>query len=193
MARIRKKPDLRRQEILDASLKLFVEKGFQSVAIGDIAETVGVARTTLYEYYTSKEQILIELVDQVADEVREIVPQGKNCKDKLEDMAGNILKQIYENQQVYYLIFKEAPVLSATVSEKLVKWRLASFAQIQNIIAEGEQELTSTISKDDAAFAFLALTGQRAGDILLTREAIDINIEARRLVNILWSGLAKRQ
>ncbi len=193
MTRIRKKPDLRRQEILDASVKLFAEKGFQNVVISDIAKTAGVARTTFYEYYTSKEQILIGLVDQAAAEVREIIPHGKDCRDKLEDAARKILKQIHENREVYYLIFKEAPVLSASVSANLVKWRQASFAQIKNIITAGENDLAPGISKDDAAFAFQALIGQRAGDILITGETIDVNNEAERLVRILWLGLAKRQ
>jgi AcrR family transcriptional regulator len=192
MARVRKNADIRRQEILDASLQLFVNKGFQNVSIGDIAEIVGIARTTLYEYYTSKEQILVELVDQVALETHSIIPQGNTCREKLEDTARIILRQIDENRQVYYLIFKETPVLSAVVSENLVKWRLGSFEQVNKIISDAANELNSELKIDDASFTFQALLGQRAGDILLTGEKININDEAARLVNILWLGLAKR-
>ena len=107
-------------------------------------------------------------------------------------MMSIYLKQIYENQQVYCLIFKEAPVLSVNISANLVRWRQASFAQIHNIIAEGKNELTSNISREDAVFAFQALIGQRAGDILLTGEIVDIDAEAGRLIRILWSGFEKR-
>lgn len=192
MPRVRKNADQRRQEILNAALSLFMQKGFQNVVIGEIAETAGVARTTFYEYYTSKEQILVELVGQVANEIHEIIPQGNNCREKLEDAARSILKQIYENQRVYNLIFREAPVLSAIVSENLVKWRRAGFVQIKKIIDEGENDLNTDIDRADAAYAFHALLGQRAGDILLTGEAPNIAEESKRLVNVLWSGLARR-
>jgi AcrR family transcriptional regulator len=192
MVRVRKSAVVRKQEILDVSLKLFVNKGFQNVVIGDIAETVGLARTTLYEYYTSKEQILIELVDQVATQTHKVIPQGNTCREKLEDAARNILKQIDENREVYYLIFREAPVLSAIVSENLEKWRLGSFEQVHKIITDTIDELNPNINTEDATFAFQALLGQRAGDILLTGVTIDINAEAKRLVNILWLGLGKR-
>lgn len=178
---------------MDTALKLFLEKGYQNIAIGDIAEESGVARTTFYEYYTNKEQILVELVDRVANKVHEIVPQGENCRQKLVYIAENILGQIQENRQVYYLVFREAPVFSGIVSENLVKWRQSSFLQIQKIMIEGANELASEVNHDDAAFAFRALIGQRAGDLLITGEEINAEKEAKKLIDILWSGISERE
>jgi AcrR family transcriptional regulator len=192
MVRARKNPDVRRQEILAAALDLFVRKGFRNVVIGDIAEAAGVARTTFYEYYTNKEQILVGLVDQVAGELRGIVPTGNGCREKLEDAAKRILQQIRDHQQIYRLMFAEAPVLSAALSENLVSWRQASLAQIRRIITEGKNELNPRINKDDAAYAFQALLGQRAGDMLLTGAEIHVDEESMRLVDVLWLGLAER-
>ena len=190
-ARTRKNPLIRKQEILDTALQLFLEKGYQNIVIGDIAEKSGIARTTFYEYYTNKEQILVELVDRVANKVHEIVPQGESCREKLVFIATNILREIQENRQVYYLIFREAPVFSGLVSENLVRWRQSSSAQIRHIITDGTKELAPEINQEDATFAFQALIGQRAGDILITGEEINAHEEAKRLINILWSGISK--
>jgi AcrR family transcriptional regulator len=194
MARIRKKPGQRRLEILDASLDLFVQNGFHNIVIGDIAKAVGLSRTSFYEYYSNKEQILIELVDRVATQTHSIKAEGKNCYEKLENAARNTLRQVCENKQVYYLIFREAPVLSAMFTENLLKWRSEGFVQVREIISEAlaAGELNTEVNEEDAAFAFQALLGQRAGDFILTGETIDIDQEAKRLVTILWLGLAKR-
>jgi AcrR family transcriptional regulator len=44
--------------IRDAFVKLFFERGFDEVGVGDIAEAADVARSTFYQHFTSKEQVL---------------------------------------------------------------------------------------------------------------------------------------
>lgn len=54
----------RPQELLDAALHLFVEKGFAATKAEDIARQAGVSKGTLYLYYTSKEDLLREVISQ---------------------------------------------------------------------------------------------------------------------------------
>ena len=56
--RIVKKPDERRNEILDAAEKLFAEKGFMKTTIIDILQEVGIAKGTFYYYFKSKEEVM---------------------------------------------------------------------------------------------------------------------------------------
>ncbi|MBB6099359.1 AcrR family transcriptional regulator [Deinobacterium chartae] len=53
----------RRQQILEASARLFVERGFEAVTVGDIAITLGISRPTVYSYFPSTESILDALLD----------------------------------------------------------------------------------------------------------------------------------
>ena len=55
-----------------------------------------------------------------------------------------------------------------------------------------QNELNAGITADDAAFAFLALVGQRAGDILIEEEEIQPAAEAERLVKLAWYGISKK-
>ncbi|MEO5723960.1 MAG: helix-turn-helix domain-containing protein [Ilumatobacteraceae bacterium] len=50
-----------RQEthVFDAALRLFVERGYAMVTLGDIAAEVGLARNSLYRYFPSKAHILL--------------------------------------------------------------------------------------------------------------------------------------
>ena len=48
----------RRQELLDAAVRVFARKGFRAARVGDIAEEAGVAHGLLYHYFRSKDEVL---------------------------------------------------------------------------------------------------------------------------------------
>ncbi|MDH5541093.1 MAG: TetR/AcrR family transcriptional regulator, partial [Rhizobacter sp.] len=52
----------RPQELLDAALDLFVEKGFAATRTEEVAKRAGVSKGTLYLYYPSKEELLKEVI-----------------------------------------------------------------------------------------------------------------------------------
>jgi AcrR family transcriptional regulator len=52
----------KRREIGDAAARLFAERGFAAVSISDIARACGCAKSLIYHYYPSKEQILADLL-----------------------------------------------------------------------------------------------------------------------------------
>ena len=60
-ARQRRK-EARPQELLDAALDLFVERGFAATRSEDVAARAGVSKGTLYLYYPSKEELLKEVI-----------------------------------------------------------------------------------------------------------------------------------
>ena len=67
--RITKQPDVRRQELMDAAVRVFAEKGIARTTVSDITEAAGVAKGTFYLYFTSKEQLLGALKERFVDEI----------------------------------------------------------------------------------------------------------------------------
>ena len=57
----------RRQEILDAAAALFAEKGYQRAAVKEIAERAGIAPGTIYLYFESKGDLLIQLMTRLTE------------------------------------------------------------------------------------------------------------------------------
>ena len=53
-----RRKEARPQELLDAALALFVEKGFAATRSEEVAVRAGVSKGTLYLYYPSKEELL---------------------------------------------------------------------------------------------------------------------------------------
>lgn len=83
----------RRNEILQAAEKLFYEKGYDSTSITDILKIVGIAKGTLYYYFTSKEEIMNAIIDKTIKEV--LVKANKVADDNsltfIEKLKGVIL------------------------------------------------------------------------------------------------------
>jgi TetR/AcrR family fatty acid metabolism transcriptional regulator len=67
--RVPKSPEDRRQDILDAAVRTFAEKGVSNTTVADIAEAAGVAKGTVYLYFGSKEHLLAALRDRHVDEL----------------------------------------------------------------------------------------------------------------------------
>src|SRR5215211_5490630 len=60
--RLSEPPTPRKGEMLDVAAGLFAERGFEAVSLADIAEGVGLAKATLYHYFSHKEEILGTIV-----------------------------------------------------------------------------------------------------------------------------------
>ena len=58
----RRSKETRPQELLDAALTLFVEKGFAATRTDEVARLAGVSKGTLYLYYPSKEELFKAVV-----------------------------------------------------------------------------------------------------------------------------------
>src|SRR5699024_10233971 len=75
--RITKKPDERRNEILDVAEELFITKGYAATTITDIIGEIGIAKGTFYYYFSSKENVMhavvIRFVEKAVVDVSKIV------------------------------------------------------------------------------------------------------------------------
>lgn len=69
MSRTVKDADVRRLELLETSLSLFGERGYERVSVQDITEAVGIAKGTFYHYFDSKEELLAEIAQWQADQL----------------------------------------------------------------------------------------------------------------------------
>ena len=81
--KFRRRAEARPDEVLDAALALFVEKGFAATRVEDIATRAGISKGAVYLYFPSKEAILEGLVR------RAILPIATNALGFLTNFAGD--------------------------------------------------------------------------------------------------------
>jgi AcrR family transcriptional regulator len=81
--KFRRRAEARPDEVLDAALALFVERGFAQTRVEDIATRAGLSKGAVYLYFPSKEAILEGLVR------RAVVPIANNALGFLENYSGD--------------------------------------------------------------------------------------------------------
>jgi TetR/AcrR family transcriptional regulator len=90
----RRRKHARAQELRDAALALFVEKGFDATRIEDIAVRAGTSKGTLYLYYPSKDALLQAALDTRASEalaeVRPAAARDGSGVDALRQLLGDV-------------------------------------------------------------------------------------------------------
>ena len=60
---LKQKERLTKEKIFDTAVILFSEEGYKNVSMRDIAKVVGIKASSLYNHYSSKEEILYSLLD----------------------------------------------------------------------------------------------------------------------------------
>ena len=64
-----KNPEIRRAEIMDAAMLLFMEKGYTNTTTQDIVDKVNISRGLLYYHFKNKEDILYCLVERYSEKL----------------------------------------------------------------------------------------------------------------------------
>lgn len=59
----------KKEQILDVSLSLFLQKGFDKTSINDILKNLDIARGTLYYHFESKEAIMDAIIERASKEI----------------------------------------------------------------------------------------------------------------------------
>jgi len=101
----------RRQDILEAGLKLFSEKGYNGSTTAEIARAAGVAEGTIFRHFTTKKELLIAVLEpKVLEGLIQLDRQHK--EDTPTEFFGcflrNRLELIKENDSLIRLMFAEA-------------------------------------------------------------------------------------
>jgi AcrR family transcriptional regulator len=58
-----RRPDSRPNELLDAALAVFAERGYRNTRIDDVAEAAGVTKGAVYHYFDTKQELLLRAIE----------------------------------------------------------------------------------------------------------------------------------
>src|SRR3712207_2425068 len=94
----------RRNQLVDAALRLFAEKGFEKTTIKDLTEAVGVAQGLIYHYFESKEELLFAAVDRhgFLPELRRVLAASyeRPAEEVLPEIAGDFYALLEEKRDL---------------------------------------------------------------------------------------------
>jgi AcrR family transcriptional regulator len=85
-----------REAIVSAASRLFLESGFGAVSMDELAAAAGVARRTLYNQFTSKEEIFREMLQGVSGQLEHAFPPGLETRGDVETVLRLVARTILE-------------------------------------------------------------------------------------------------
>jgi AcrR family transcriptional regulator len=88
-----RRKDARPQELLDAALALFVEKGFAATRSEEVAARAGVAKGTLYRYYPSKDELFKAMVrENLSVHIAESAAQAAQYQGSIAELLHQMMQ-----------------------------------------------------------------------------------------------------
>jgi AcrR family transcriptional regulator len=114
--RRREPPEVRREQLLDAAARVFLDRGLAQATMADVSEAAGVAKGTVYLYFDSKSALLTALRARytsqwLAQSGRLDTPPGRGgYARQLRSFLGEMYDFHAANQQLHHLLFHAAEV-----------------------------------------------------------------------------------
>lgn len=104
---MRRKSEAKRYAILETALTVFREVGFEAASMSQIAARVGGSKATLYNYFSSKEELLLEAMHASAREHGEniiaLIDSNGDVKTQLTRFADSLM-QVLSTEETQQLL-----------------------------------------------------------------------------------------
>ena len=198
----------RRQNILKAAKRLFIERGFKSVTVANIAEKAELSKGAIYLYFSSKEeiyaQILLTDIEHFHGEISQIFNGGKSAADILLDFADAYIDIFLKEREQFrilmnFMLQADNLNLSRETRKRIISEMNRTISLIEKILQYGVDSGELTLEKQDIRKMRNALWGLLNGIISLhlfvgaesmREERIRSNV--REGIETILVGLKKR-
>lgn len=149
-------------DVLDAATDLFAVKGYGATSLQDIADAVGVSRPALYHYLSSKEDLLVMLVDRVSRDLADVIEELRKRADlapteKITLLTEQLVQQRAEHPSQFRILDRSEMMLPAEAGEAHARAKRHVLRETIAIIDEGVK--LGEFVPVDARTAALSLLG----------------------------------
>ena len=180
-----------RQAIIQAGIRIFIDKGVSETTVRDIIRSTGLASGTFYNYFNSKEEVLVAIFDDFAKEigksVRDENVQPESFEEFLRIKLTRFFKFVSSKPEIYMIMSN---------NHNLVNNFSINTPQIILEIDYLKEEISDYIKKgvfpnfDVDLFALVVrpITDSLAQE-MMSQKKIDINKYTEKCINFLTKGL----
>lgn len=195
----------RRRQLFTVALALFAERGYRATTMDDVAEAAGVTKPLVYQHFSSKRALYLELVDSVARDLVAAVDGATATADgprqQVEQGFAAYFHMVVTHEAAFRLLFGRADEQDDELGEALRRVEDSLAEAIDPLIAAG-------LDAEHRRFLAYAVVGMAEGASrhwLATRgrdegsgdgaardgEAAEVEAQrlARRLADLAWAGL----
>ncbi|MBN2564211.1 MAG: TetR/AcrR family transcriptional regulator [Candidatus Eisenbacteria bacterium] len=190
--------ETKRDQILDAAGRMFGRYGFRKTSIADIIRDAGVARATVYNHFSTKEEIFSAVVEReindVIAKVSTAVMKEASAPDRLRAAVLTHTEEIRNKVNVYRLTIQslhemlprthEAAEGMAEEALKIYRWILTEGVKAGEVVVDDIDTTAWTILLAFKGVFMTTVSGQ-------IKERMPGVVD--RLLEIMWNGLRPRE
>ena len=194
---VRQTTIVRKQQVIEAARRLITDKGMDAVTIDAIAEIVGFSEAAIYRHFSSKQQILLQLIDDLEHDLLAGVAYAQTT----EPNALRILECILEthltgaegSRGVSFIVLASAMSFEGIgLSDRIREMLDRYLDSIKEVMRRGveEEQFHETLNVDAAAFTFLGMIQSTATIWALNGYSWSLDEWRNQILEIYKNGVA---
>jgi AcrR family transcriptional regulator len=194
------KEEIIQQQVIRAAQQLFQKYGLHNVTMEDLAEAVGKAKSSLYYYYKSKEEIWDAVMDieigEIISETATAVAHARTVEKKIQAYCGNIIKGLRKKRALYHIAYGGSEPVKKRKSTSGIRRRFVKQESLllNEILNEGIEkgELKPLRPKDQEVLVFVLLSGLMGLEKeMVLEKGYDLEPAIQTLSHTILHGLKK--
>ncbi|GEK60324.1 hypothetical protein CHL76_16500 [Marinococcus halophilus] len=191
-----------RERIIQASLELFTERGYEGTTLAAIAKQIGMQKPSLYAHFTNKEALFLATVKTAVLEYNQIVRSelealgAETAETQLKTLLYRLAEVYYDEytiSQFYYrFLFFPPPALASKMQQMVEYHGSAADQHIESVIRQGKDEgaIDTSLASDLITESYLCLLSGIDFDTRyydFNKEQIRTHVD--RIWQIFWRGI----
>jgi AcrR family transcriptional regulator len=187
----------RRQQLFAVALELFARRGYRATTMDDIAEAAGVTKPLVYQHFSSKRSLYLELVDSIAQElltaVGDAVRQADGPRQQVELGFAAYFGLVITREAEFRLLYGRDHAEDFELGRALRAVEDAMAAAIDPLIDAGldddHRRLLAYAVVGMAEGASRRFMEQRASGASQQGSELEARRLAQRVADLAWAGL----
>jgi AcrR family transcriptional regulator len=183
----------RERQMIEVAEQVFSERGYAAASMDEIAELVGVSKPMLYEYFRSKEGLLLACIAESRAALREVTERATVGAETAEEALRRGLLAFFvfirERRQAWSLLRHEMALIGTPAADEIEQTRRQQTDLIAALVSgycDSEDELRAEASAELVVGACerLAIWCERF-------PAVTPEMATGYAMDMLWSGLSR--
>jgi AcrR family transcriptional regulator len=185
----------RREQLLDVALELFARRGYRATTMDDIADAAGVTKPLVYQHFSSKRALYLELVNSIAQElliaIRGAVMQAQGPRQQVEMGFAAYFRLVISREAEFRLLYGRDHADDKELGRAL--------RTVEDAIAEAIEPLIDAGLNDEhrrlLAYAVVGMAEGASRRFMEQRTTSGESVEdeaprlAQRMADLAWAGL----